>query len=788
MFRGTLDGQPLRDVTDALEAIGDNDKPTPQEVSSANRLMVPAGPMPARGWVLMMAKDLLQLDLDDLHDLHFEYDAENGSPLQTMDFYNLPITREPICLTPSNMLANDPNSLYLIELSDSRFLVDNPYFCQSINAQYNVRAPAYVGAEQYTKGAAQTPLPIECYYVQTLDNSNPDDPVTWTWKTMLNDIWDTMKDQLGPFPSFSVNSKYGIPENWSFIGVSAWKSLNQVLTKLGYMVRPDLTQEASQYKFVQVGASDTDLDDTLSQAVTNNRLIHDGLFQSSRRAQWPQNVTVFFHRLEQAGGERTTTNDDTQWSAGQDPSGRPAYSIDIAGPDLTNTEPNIFHPIWDDLPAIFDADNNLLNESDLQTRAKLRAADYYRLQTDPGGTRKWQRFRGLLDIAPGSTLKGVTWIGGAQDGPDKGIFTEIVRHPFLYLKAGNTGAWEECFDESVKLHAPNLRPTWPNYPEKTQVLRVGNGPNPEGLLDCMVQVPSGDFQTSPPTTLLASLVTGGFLQADQAVYYVVTTLTGENESISSNEVKITPTGVTLSVKLTWRAVGDADSYKIYSGLSPGGEDTLVATITNGSTTTYTDNGTQGEAGTPPNTSVAWADAEPVWGLSLGDAVYGFGAMCTGRLISFKASSIPPPNQMVPAVSSGGGLSVGTVYYYSVTALFADDTETLLSNETAIEPASLNQTANLAWTEVPNATEYNVYRTTTEGVYDDYSLLTTTTKLLFVDTGEATNKGQPSRTLATSSRPLYVFLGGGTGGPLQRALADVVCSNVGALQKTYVYVR
>src|SRR5579862_3930679 len=148
MFRGSLDDLPLYDVAAALEAIAQNDIPVPDEVANATRLVVPAGPMPARGWVLMLLSDLQQLGLNDTHQLHFEFEWEDGSK-EALDFYSLVLTREPVCVTPSYRAPSDPDSLYLLELSDMRWQVDNPYFCQVLNAQYNVRAPAYVGAEAF---------------------------------------------------------------------------------------------------------------------------------------------------------------------------------------------------------------------------------------------------------------------------------------------------------------------------------------------------------------------------------------------------------------------------------------------------------------------------------------------------------------------------------------------------------------------------------------------------------------------------------------------------------------
>jgi hypothetical protein len=93
------------------------------------------------------------------------------------------------------------------------------------------------------------------------------------------------------------------------------------------------------------------------------------------------------------------------------------------------------------------------------------------------------------------------------------------------------------------------------------------------------------------------------------------------------------------------------------------------------------------------------------------------------------------------LASGGTLTEGTALYYVVTAL--NNGETLQSAEATATPASGNDTINLAWTAVPGASSYNVYRTTTSGTYGASSKIKNVTVNSYSDTGaDSLVSGQP----------------------------------------------
>jgi hypothetical protein len=819
MFRGDLDGFPIQDVTLAARGLDAENKPAPAELQNATRIMVPAGPMPARAVVLMLRSDVTAagFNINAQHTLHLEFDwsdvagSASDDTLDSLDFNNLVVTREPIALTPS-YVADAADSLMLVELADMRWMCHNQYFHQSIDAQYNVRAPAYVGAEQFNAdaGTAITPLPADCYYRQSLDLTDPTKPVTWTWATMLQDMWENHLTILGDFPGLPdeiTDDKYGTPEGYVFLGVSAWLAINDVLTRLGCMIAPDLseTDVGSQYAIVQIGHPDTGLDDALAAAAGDGRKFHDAEPPAVVMGMWPANVRVHFHRLQQAGGEATTTNDDAQWQAGpsdpvqvgDDPdpaksSGRSVYTVDVPGPDQTNTLADVYHPIWDDLPAIFDGNDNCLNAADLDARAQLRVDDYYRLFQGKGGTRLWQRYSGLLEIAPGSTLKGVAWVAGMAGTPDEGVFTEIVRHPFLFYATGAGGGagerprWVERFEESGRLHSPRFRPTWPVYPEKFQILAVHHGPSPAGMYNCTVQrvvPPAGD----PPTNLRATLDDNGHLQDGHQVTYVVTAVSPKGESLPSNEVKVLPASPQLTVVLDWDEVGGATSYNVYRGFVPGGENVLVASIDAESGTTFSDDGTQSLAPTVLPIGSGFLDAEPVWGFAFDDGGFSPGALVTARLVSYAVTPKVGPTLDDPAtLQQGGNLVIGTQYYWVVTALFAGG-ESAISNEVTLTPTVGNQQASLAWTAVAGAVSYKVYRSTKSQMYTSSVVTIDAAEdgaTEFVDEGGQGGGGGPSSP-ELDGRPLYVFTG--DGGPADKVLSGVTCVGTG-VQEQFTFTR
>ena len=431
-----------------LAALG---KPVPPEFGRCNSLNNPLGKAPARAFVLMTRKSLLALDLDANQTLTMGDAIGNA-----VRAYGLVVCKEPIALlTPANT-ANDPQESCLVELADAgRWLAANPNFRVPVNKQYNVRAPAY--------GLA--PLPPawatwQTYAADTMQHGL----IPWTWLAMVQDLWLLLAGQLGAPPATLPANPGGTPEGWIFPGVSAWEALCQVLDRLGCAVRWNPTAAAGQYTIVQVGAPDTQAALLLGRVERQNRKIHDTEALGITRGKLPAGARVHFHRVDLCHGtEEVVTN-----LAGSAWQPKSVFTVDVPAP-YPDTEPGTLTPVWDDLPALVDTGSpgNLTNLPAMQTRAQERAADLFRTLLSVG-PRSRKIYSGLVAIAPGSTLQGVSW---RQDGEGAWV-TETVR---FVAHVNECGEWEECGASQVQ--PPWFGPGQPLYPPATAVVKIviGNG-------------------------------------------------------------------------------------------------------------------------------------------------------------------------------------------------------------------------------------------------------------------------------------------------------------------------
>lgn len=202
-----------------------------------------------------------------------------------------------------------------------------------------------------------------------------------------------------------------------------------------------------------------------------------------------------------------------------------------------------------------------------------------------------------------------------------------------------------------------------------------------------------------PTQSTPSLASGGSLALNTTYYWVITAVNAKGQSIESNEESLTPTtSGTQTADLSWAQVPNATGYDVYRSTTSGTfADSLVTTISSGSTTTYDDTGT-------------------------------FGA----------------PTQNTPTLGTGGNLTAGTPYYWVITATNAEG-QSLASNQETLTPTAGNLTADLSWTQVTGATGYNIYRSTTSGTFASPALVTTISSgstTTYDDTGTATTAGAP----------------------------------------------
>jgi hypothetical protein len=441
----TLGGRPCMDAIEETRNLSRLGYPLPPHFDRANSLHNPLGEHPARGWFLMLRQDLSAINLNALLTLVMQ-DALGNPPLVVK---NLVVCREPACLTPS-VNANDPLACFMVEVADSRYRCHNPYYSLPINAQYNVRAPGWGGA----------------YYAATLDGGSP-----WTWSGMIGDIWGRLSNQLGDYPGLPAGfSPDGVPERYRFVGVSAWRALCQVLAKLGLAVSWQAAK--GTYAIVQLGAADAAAASVLTAA--QPRLLFDRIYPSVVRGRVPASVTVNFHRVqEHYGSEPATEQDATQFVTSN------VYNVTVNAPAgaAAGAESGSSHPLWDDLPAIYDPAGNLLNAAALSTRAGNRAAAYYASIQGSGGGRRQKVYAGLVNLSPGATLRGVSWRQdlarlGSPDQDGGGLLTEVATMPTMQVRVGDSGQFEEAFADSSALHPPDLRVKEPVWPDLLQIVRL----------------------------------------------------------------------------------------------------------------------------------------------------------------------------------------------------------------------------------------------------------------------------------------------------------------------------
>lgn len=460
----TLGGQPVQDAIAERQNLALLGYPAPPNFDRANSILNPLGESPGRGWFLMLRQDLADLDLNGLQTLVMQDDIGNSASVR-----NLVIAREPACITPSGS-TSDGMACFLVEVADARYRCHNPYFSIPLDAQYNVRAPGYGGL----------------YYAASINGSNP-----WGWSAMVGDIWGKMSTQLGAFPGLP-SSPDGQPERYRYLGVSAWRALCQVLDKLGMAVAWDAA--AATYRIVSRGVADASSTSAINAAA--GRLIFDRQFQAVVRGRVPAGVRVHFHRVqEHYGSEPATPQDSSQFITSN------VYTVDVSGGALAaGAEPSTFHPLWDDLPALYDPSGNLLNSAALATRAQTRATAYYASIQGNGGNRSQQVYAGLVKARPGGTISGVAWRQDMSSLGDPGregggLVTEVVRVPVSRLRVSDAGQFEEEFADSSALHPPDLRVKEPVYPDLCQLVRLITGtPDDGGFYDALLQIWNADLQ------------------------------------------------------------------------------------------------------------------------------------------------------------------------------------------------------------------------------------------------------------------------------------------------------
>lgn len=283
-----------------------------------------------------------------------------------------------------------------------------------------------------------------------------------------------------------------------------------------------------------------------------------------------------------------------------------------------------------------------------------------------------------------------------------------------------------------------------------------------------VRSPATPLIMGSPGIVAGTPSTSGGALADATYHYKVSAinLAGDESAASPNtSAVVSGGGGSGSVGLTWTAVTNADSYRIYRGTTSSNHSVYFTSATNsftdvgGSSTAGTPrigtlaaatyyavitamNGTQ-ETGTSPEVSRAVPAAAGGINLSW-TAVPGatsyriyIGTAAAGENKQFETTEVffyynGTGGLTVNAPSRG--LIVDATYYYVIVPVDSNNQEISKSSEiniTIAQVGALNSIA-LTWTGIPEAASYNVYRGTfTGGQNVRYSGITTTS---FTDMG------------------------------------------------------
>ena len=371
------------------------------DLSRANSLYVPTGRWPSRGWVMLARGDY---DLLDKYSTTLQ--LELGDPRQPDNvaaLKNLSIVQAQ-CVTRG--LVADDNALYLVEVTDGRGVLHNNWFQFPLTTQYNIRVPAYP----------------QQFYTSSMNGGT-----TWTWTTMLQDMWTQIGTHLGAWPGLPY-APAGTPEGFWFTGVPAWTALCDVLDYLGLTVACNLTQSAP-FTIVQPGAADaafTTLQDKYGATTSSFYHLEDDLeWIDVGAARVPKTLKVLFRRRNSIYGteETVTYRSDVmadQWSMDT------VYTVSITAPSTFASAVGT-HYLWSDFTVRYDDSSNPL-DADIATAtaiAQERVTQYFAMIYRQTLGRMSRTYAGALPFATGSLVDGIRW---SMDGVrHAGWTTEIVR-------------------------------------------------------------------------------------------------------------------------------------------------------------------------------------------------------------------------------------------------------------------------------------------------------------------------------------------------------------------------
>lgn len=438
---------------------------------------------------------------------------EIASPFQTASFFS------------SGTL--DRTGAYLVEFVDRRYFLSK---FTTITQTYNFRC---LSTQRGTSDSAE-------FYADSLNGGS-----LWNWYTLLYSIWDSMGTLA---TSLTVNFgtlQYpaNVPENLSFLGLSAWDAFNQVVEMIGgnlvyspanddFTLTPSLTKQLStsqKTKLDKIRVFDYD-----NQEVSIQNL--------------PANFIVHFQRQEQHAGTEPENGFATSSVKSWLPNSVITKTVStrtIPGLGLATILPGTSEPLWSPKPAFIEPDGTTFADSSLNAEAYAIASAVALDRYDSSVSGK-TIFSGLpANLVPGSELKIVTY----RDYPDDvGCVTEVCSHrgsteqqaeAYEDLSRSSFGASENGlgFSSREATDPPDYsRKTTPSFPRGYSLVAIDNAieggvTNPQYEIDNTITyaLPGRIVILDPTTHLLPEWNASHTDMVGQECFLVWPNLLGEFE-------------------------------------------------------------------------------------------------------------------------------------------------------------------------------------------------------------------------------------------------------------------
>lgn len=411
----------------------------PMAAGLANGYSNVLGPAPGIGYVLMLRRDWNQIYSQRNGTFTLEFTAA-GKTAKVIGLYIISAVKV------SGGPAGSDNAVYMLKLADKRWHAR----MSDTARQINMRCPA----PPATSGGS-------LYYASSLDGGSP-----YTWARACQVVWNDVPG-FGDWPGLPMTPPTTTPENFSFVGVPAIDALATLLDCLSCTIT--FNPSDGTIKIVQSGVTQAGLSGKIEAA--KDYIVDSEPFDIPA-ALTPATVRVYFHRRDKHyGTERFTQRDSDAWTTNA------WHKIDCPSTGLSTVAGTIVS-IWDDLPAIYDFDGTLANDSDLNDRANLRAQNLL-AEISTGSARRRTVYSGVIDFIPGSQLKLVQW-RNHDSRPDigTGLVTEIRNQPgLIVLPDSKTGLYDPEPGgggfASETIAPPDLgRHSSPNYPPLVSIVTL----------------------------------------------------------------------------------------------------------------------------------------------------------------------------------------------------------------------------------------------------------------------------------------------------------------------------